>query len=191
MNFTIFSNTEKFFFFACFLCCSAAFGRPVDLCIEAIKDTTGFIEKEQFVKKENQSFGVINFTWREEEITCVASKKTFVKKALADVGMDIDTKQFDGAPAVFIGLEDEVAPAQIVANFAKDHKMMTIFGGILEGQFISEAKVTELSKLPSKQQLLGQLVGTLNAPISGFVNVLAGNLRGLVTVLSAIKEQKA
>jgi|APSaa5957512535_1039671.scaffolds.fasta_scaffold84372_1 large subunit ribosomal protein L10 len=128
---------------------------------------------------------------RENNITCVASKKTFVKKALADVGMDIDTKQFDGAPAVFIGLEDEVAPAQIVANFAKDHKMMTIFGGILEGQFISEAKVTELSKLPSKQQLLGQLVGTLNAPISGFVNVLAGNLRGLVTVLSAIKEQKA
>ena len=83
MNFTIFSNTEKFFFFACFLCCSAAFGRPVDLCIEAIKDTTGFIEKEQFVKKENQSFGVINFTWREEEITCVASKEKVISLDIA------------------------------------------------------------------------------------------------------------
>ncbi|EKE18810.1 MAG: hypothetical protein ACD_9C00226G0001, partial [uncultured bacterium] len=51
--------------------------------------------------------------------------------------------------------------------------------------------VKALAKIPSKEQLLGQLVGTLNAPISGFVNVLAGNLRGLVQVLNAVKEQKA
>ena len=47
-----------------------------------------------------------------------------------------------------------------------------------------------LAKLPSKEELLGQLVGTLNAPISGFVNVLAGNLRGLVTVLQAVADKK-
>ena len=62
---------------------------------------------------------------------------------------------------------------------------------MLEGRFIDAAKVKALAELPSKQQLLGQLVGTLNAPISGFVNVLAGNIRGLVTALNAIKEQKA
>ncbi len=61
---------------------------------------------------------------------------------------------------------------------------------MLEGAFIDGAKVNALSKLPSKQQLLGQLVGTLNAPVSGFVNVLAGNIRGFVTVLNAIKDQK-
>jgi len=68
---------------------------------------------------------------------------------------------------------------------------MTIFGGILEGGYITEDKVTQLSALPSKHQLLGQLVGTLNAPISGFVQVLSGNTRGLVTVLNAIKDKKA
>ena len=128
---------------------------------------------------------------REQNITVYATKKTLLKRVLKDSGLDVDTKQFEGSVAVFLGKEDEVAPAQIVAEFAKKHELVTLFGGILEGNFISGEKVKELSKLPNKQQLLGQLVGTLNAPVSGFVNVLAGNLRGLVNVMNAIKEAKA
>jgi len=128
---------------------------------------------------------------REQNIQYIATKKTLLKRALADAGYDVDTKAFEGGIATIFGIEDEVAPAQIVANFAKDHEASAVFGGILEGSFIDAAKVTELSKLPSKQQLLAQLVGTLNAPVSGFVNVLAGNLRGLVNVLNAVKEAKA
>ena len=128
---------------------------------------------------------------RKEQISFVASKKTLLKKALNEVGLDIDTKSFDGGVAVVLGTLDEVAPAQIVAEFAKTHVAVKIFGGILEGNAISGSKVEALSKLPSKIQLYSKLVGTLNAPISGFVNVLAGNMRGLVTVLNAIKDAKA
>lgn len=127
---------------------------------------------------------------RKQKVTYVASKKTLMKRVLTEAGLDIDTKAFSGGVAAVFGFEDEVAPAQIVADFAKKHEVVAIFGGILEGKYIDAAKVTALSKLPSKQQLLGQLVGTLNAPISGFVNVLAGNMRGLVTVLGAIKDKK-
>ena len=127
---------------------------------------------------------------REQGIKYSASKKTLLKRALADVGLDVDTKAFEGGIATVLGVQDEVAPAQVIAGFAKSHEVVTIFGGILEGQFIDAAKVLELSKLPSKQQLLGHLVGALNAPISGFVNVLAGNLRGLVNVLNAVKDTK-
>ncbi len=67
---------------------------------------------------------------------------------------------------------------------------MQLLGGVLEGKLIDAQGVNRLAALPSKQQLLGQLVGTLNAPVSGFVNVLAGNIRGLVTVMSAIKDKK-
>jgi len=129
---------------------------------------------------------------REQGVTCIAAKKTLVKRALTDAGIgDVDTKLFEGGVAAFFADEDEVAPAQIVAKYAKDHDVITIFGGILEGGYITEDKVTQLSALPSKHQLLGQLVGTLNAPISGFVQVLSGNTRGLVTVLNAIKDKKA
>lgn len=127
---------------------------------------------------------------RQQKVTYVASKKTLLKKALEKAGFDIDAKSFQGGVATVFGLEDEVAPAQIVAEFAKKHEAMRIFGGILEGKFIEASFVEKLSKLPSKQQLLGQLVGTLNAPISGFVNVLAGNMRGLLNALNGIKEKK-
>ena len=158
--------------------------------------TTGIKESKAVVFANIQGLTVqeteaLRGACREQGISCVAAKKTLVRKALADAGMDIDTKAFDGGVAVFVGNTDEVAPAQIVANFAKDHEITTIFGGVLEGEFIDAAKVIALSKLPSKQQLLGQLVGTLNAPVSGFVNVLAGNIRGLVTVLNGIKDAKA
>ena len=158
--------------------------------------TTGIQESKAVVFANIQGLTVqeteeLRGKCREQGIACVAAKKTLVRKALSDAGMDIDTKVFDGGIAVFVGNTDEVAPAQVVANFAKDHEITTIFGGVLEGEFIDSAKVTALSKLPSKQQLLGQLVGTLNAPVSGFVNVLAGNIRGLVTVLNGIKDAKA
>ncbi len=126
---------------------------------------------------------------RKQNIGYVASKKTLLKKALAEVGLEVDTKNFEGGVAAVFGFEDEVAPAQLIAAFAKKHDIVSIYGGLLEGNFIDSNKVKELAKLPSKQQLLGQLVGTINAPVSGFVNVLAGNLRGLVTVLNAIKDK--
>lgn len=128
---------------------------------------------------------------REQGITYVASKKTLVARVLKEKGIDVDAKSFDGAVSVLFGVEDEVAPAQVIAEFAKKYPAVSIFGGTLEGAFIDSTKVGELSRLPSKHQLLGQLVGTINAPVSGFVNVLAGNLRGLANVLNAIKEAKA
>lgn len=127
---------------------------------------------------------------RQQNIGYLVAKKTLLKKALTQAGIEADVESFEGGVSTVFGREDEVAPAQILADFAKKHEIVKLFGGVLEGAFIDSAKVNALAKLPSKQQLLGQLVGTLNAPISGFVNVLAGNLRGLVNVLNSIKESK-
>jgi len=92
--------------------------------------------------------------------------------------------------ATFMALGDEVSAARIVNNFSKTHEILQVFGGVLEGKFISVAMVKSLANLPSKQELLAKLVGSINAPVSGFVNVLAGNLRGLVGVLNNIAKSK-
>ena len=128
---------------------------------------------------------------RSKNIGYIVSKKTLIKKVLHDRGFEIDATAFAGGVSVLFGYDDEVAPAQTIAQFGKAHEAVRLFGGVLEGAFIDGSKVAELAKLPTKIQLLGQLVGTLNAPISGFVNVLAGNMRGLVTVLSAIQKAKS
>lgn len=133
---------------------------------------------------------------RENNLDYVVAKKTLVSLALNKAELaDVNVKQFDKGFGTIFGAADSVTPAQVVAKFAKDHEAMTILGGIMtenpEGErFLDLNAVTALSKLPTKDVLLGQLVGTLQGPISGFANVLAGNLRGLVTALNAIKDQK-
>ncbi len=129
---------------------------------------------------------------RKNGIAVVAAKKTLVKRACQAMGLtDVDPKVFSGGVATFMALGDEVSAAKIVNNFSKTHEILQVFGGVLEGKFISVAMVKSLASLPSKQELLARLVGTINAPVSGFVNVLAGNLRGLVGVLNNIAKAKA
>jgi len=118
-------------------------------------------------------------------------KKTLLKIAFEKSGISgVDVKSLPGAVAVVYGLTDEVAPAKVLEQFSKTNEAVKIIGGVIERKFISASEVIALAKLPSKQQLLAKLVGTINAPVSGFVNVLAGNLRGFVQVLNAIKDQK-
>jgi len=129
---------------------------------------------------------------REEGIDYLVAKKTLMRLALKEAGLqDVDPKTFEKGVASIFGYEDEVAPAKIVGEFSKAHEALKPVGGILEQKFIDALKVQELSKLPSKKELLAKVVGSIQAPVSGFVNVLAGNLRGLVNVLNAIKGNKS
>ena len=127
-----------------------------------------------------------------EGVLYEVDKKTLLKIAFAKAGISgVDMKALPGAVAVAFGVSDEVAPAKVLDVFSKTNEAIKIIGGVLEKKFVSAAVILTLAKLPGKQELLAKLVGTINAPVSGFVNVLAGNLRGLVQILSAIKDQKA
>ncbi len=117
-------------------------------------------------------------------------KKTLLTIALKDAGVELDATKFEGQIAVAVAREDEVEAAKIIAKMARLNENLKIVGGLLGKKILSKEEVVALSKLPSKEEMLGRLVGTLNAPISGFVNVLAGNLRGLVQVLKAVGESK-
>ncbi|HLC70143.1 MAG TPA: 50S ribosomal protein L10 [Patescibacteria group bacterium] len=129
---------------------------------------------------------------RQNDIQVLAAKKSLLKRAFAEAGLtDTDPTLFQGGVASFMGTGDEVAPAKIVSTFAKTHEVVAVFGGVLEGRFIDAAMVKNLASLPSKTELLAKVVGSINAPVSGFVNVLSGNLRNLVSVLNNIKEAKA
>ncbi|HOW60764.1 MAG TPA: 50S ribosomal protein L10 [Candidatus Moranbacteria bacterium] len=129
---------------------------------------------------------------RAEGVDYVVVRKTLLDIALKNAGIKgISTKTMEGQVALSLSNIDEVAGAKIIDKFAKTNENIKMLGGFLGEQIMDAAEVKALAKIPSREELLAKLVGTLNAPVSGFVNVLAGNLRGLVQVLNAIKEQKA
>lgn len=132
---------------------------------------------------------------RESGSKMMASKRTLIERVLKDRGIDAGVDAYEGGLAIAFGLEDEVGAAKTSHEFAKDHESLVVHGGLLvQGdtvQAMNPDEVSSLAKLPSKDQLLAQTVGAVRAPLSGFINVLAGNQRGLVNVLNAIKEAKA
>jgi len=127
---------------------------------------------------------------RKEGVTLKVTRKTLMDRALADAGLESNVKTMEGQIAISISQLDEVAPAKIIAKFAKGKETLKIVGGVLGTKSMSVAEVKVLAMLPSKKELLAKLVGTINAPVSGFVNVLAGNLRGLVQVLKGVADAK-
>jgi len=147
-----------------------------------------FVNFEKLKVKEAEG---LRKDFRQENVEYLVAKKTLLKLAFKEAGLsDIDPKSFDKSVGTAFGLTDEVAPARVAVNFAKQHEALFAFGGILEGKFVNRDKILELAMLPSRDELLAKVVGSIKAPVSGFVNVLAGNLRGLVYVLNAIKESK-
>lgn len=129
---------------------------------------------------------------REAGAEVFIAKKTLLAHAAEAAKIeDLSPREFSGSILTVISPDDEVAAAKLVKEFVKEHKTLTMVAGVLEGKGIDMAEVEKLASLPSKEELLAKMVGSLNAPVSGFVNVLSGNLRGLVTVLGAIKDQKA
>jgi large subunit ribosomal protein L10 len=127
---------------------------------------------------------------RKENVASKVAKLTLVRKALEEQGVDVSKFDFKAPAILAISKEDEVAPAKILNEFTKENKNVTILMGVMEGSVLSSKEVVALAQLPSKLELRGKLVGTIAAPMSGFVNVLAGNLRGLVYALNAIAQSK-
>ncbi|MCL1820955.1 MAG: 50S ribosomal protein L10 [Oscillospiraceae bacterium] len=119
-------------------------------------------------------------------------KNTLLKRAFENVGFDEMCPQLKEMSALAIGGEDQIAPAKILSGYAKKaNGKFKIKAGYVDGRVISAEDVTALAELPSRETLIAQMLGGLNAPISGLVNVLNGNIRGLVVALNAIAEQKA
>lgn len=121
----------------------------------------------------------------------MVAKKTLLKMATKDVEGENQVNDLTGSVGLTFSYEDEVAGANIVNKFAKGNEAIELSGGILEGSFIMPDMVKRLANLPSKEELLAKLVGSLNSPLSGMVGVLSGVPRSFVGVLSAIKDKKS
>lgn len=125
-----------------------------------------------------------------EGIVSKVYKSPLIKKAFEANGIDAaNIMEFKVPVIVSVSQEDEVAPARVIKTFGKEVKTIGILSGVLDGTFASKEQMMALADLPSKDELRAKLVGTINAPVSGFVNVLAGNLRGLINVLNAVAQK--
>ena len=128
---------------------------------------------------------------REAGIRHKVYKNTLAKIAAKAAGKEEISEFLTGPTVVTLGSGDIVAPAKILVDFAKECDAFKVLGGVIEGKKASAEDVKAIASLPSREELLAKLLGSLNSPISGLVRVLNGPLQGLHTVLTAISEKKS
>ncbi len=129
---------------------------------------------------------------RDNQVTIKVVKNRLVKVALGqdERFKDADLGDFKGQLIYAFSSEDEVAPAQILAKFAKDTPTIELVAGLSnDGTVFDTASVKALANLPTKDQLRGQVVSVIAAPLTQFLGVANGAQRGLAQVLSQRAEQ--
>lgn len=128
---------------------------------------------------------------REAGVEYFVVKNTLLQRSAKEAGLDGLEPVLEGTTAIAISKDDHVAAARILCKFVEGNNFFKAKAGFIEGKVISEAEVNNLAKLPTKEVLVAKALGGLNAPISGFVTVLNGTIRGLVVALNAIAEKQS
>lgn len=129
---------------------------------------------------------------REAGVDYFVVKNTMLRRASENAGFSELHSVLEGTTALALSENDAVAAAKILSKYAEASKgKFTVKAGFVEGGVIDAKGVESLAKLPGREELIAQTLRGFNAPISGLVNVLNGNLRGLAVVLSKIAEKSA
>lgn len=127
---------------------------------------------------------------RAKKIDYKVLKTTLIKKALAGSGIEIEESIYSKPVAIAISETDEVEPSKVIYDFNKKNEKLEILGAIVNNEFYNTSQIKALALMPSREELYAKVVGSISAPLSGLVNVLQGNLRGLVSVIKQYQESK-
>ena len=123
------------------------------------------------------------------------AQDTELRRAADALGLEGLDPHLEGTTAFAFSAEDAVAPAKVICDYIKKNKLdekgiLSVKVGTVEGKVIETAEVQALASLPSREELIAKLMGSMNAPISNTVGVLHGILRNAVYVLDAVRAQK-
>lgn len=99
-------------------------------------------------------------------------KNTLTRFAAKEVGFDELDAVLNGPTSLAVSYDDPVAPAKVIADFAKDNEKLEIKSGFLDGKVISLEEINQLAKTPSKDVLIAKIMGSLNSPISALTRTL-------------------
>ena len=118
-------------------------------------------------------------------------KNRLAKRAASDAGLASLEEFFNGPTAMAFAREDPLEPVRVLQKFVDGGGKLAIKSGFIDGQVLSPEQVKDLASLPSRDELIGRVIGSVQSPLRGLVGVCNGLLRNLVGVLAAIEADKS
>ena len=121
---------------------------------------------------------------KKENCLLLVVKKTLAEKVFKENKINYNREETTGQLALIFGFQDQLSPAKISYKFSQLNKKLKILGGFFENNIVGEKEITELAKIPSREELLARIVGSIKAPMANLANVLQGNIKGLLYILA-------
>jgi len=121
---------------------------------------------------------------KEIQSLLLVTKKSLIKIAFEQKKIPVNIDELEGQTALVFAFDKELPVLKRIYDFQKEYKSPQILAGLYEGEYLKGEKIIELAELPSREELLARLVGTISGPQSKLVNVLQGNLQSLVYILN-------
>ncbi|MFH1088454.1 MAG: 50S ribosomal protein L10 [Patescibacteria group bacterium] len=145
----------------------------------------------EFTGLKMEDFDAFRVKARQAGVTLQVAKNTLLDKAAQTAGINgLITKKIGKQIAIATDGEDEVAISKLVHQFAKDNSAkVQIYSGIIDKKIVPVDMIVQLANLPSREELLAKVVGSIHAPISGFVRVLNGPLQGFYNIVNALSNK--
>jgi len=128
--------------------------------------------------------------FRDQNVEYKVLKNRLAKLSLNNAGISGLDEYLTGANTFIIGYDDPVIPAKILADFNKKEEILKLKTVLFEGKVLPSEEAKKISKLPSREALLGQLVGMLQSPMTKFAAILNAPMQNLVGVLNGLKDKK-
>lgn len=120
------------------------------------------------------------------------AKNTLIRRALSEAeDMPAIDDMLEGPTALLLGYEDPVSPVKALMDYLKENKKeLDVRGGILEGRSVNQDELKQIATLPSREEMVAKLMGSMQSPAQGVAITLSGVARNLVQVLEAVRKQK-
>jgi len=166
--------------------------------VEVVEELHGIFSRAKSAVVANykgidaQGITALRVHMRSRSVDFRVVKNTLARRAVKDTSLEVLGEDFQGPISILVGFEDLVAPAKALADFAKSGatKSPEIICGVVEGKKVSPEEVEALAKLPSREELISQMLSVFQGPTTNFAGVFSSLLRKLVGTLDAIREKK-
>ncbi len=128
---------------------------------------------------------------RKKGVECRVVKNRLAMIAADTVGLGGMKDHLKGPTAMIMAVDSQVEPAKIAVEFAKTNEALKVKGGMVDGQALTASEVVALSKLPTKDELIAKMMGSINSPAAGLVGTVNGVIAALARVIDAVNQKRA
>ena len=166
--------------------------------VEKVEELHGIFSRAKSVVVANyqgidaEGITALRVHMRSRSVDFRVVKNTLARRAVKDTSLEVLGEDFRGPISILVGFEDAIAPAKALSDFAKSGgaKSPEVICGVIEGKKVSPGEVQALAELPSREELISQMLSVFQGPTTNFAGVFSSLLRKLVGTLDAVREKK-